>query len=315
MPSQFTDKNNGRMSGHADRWSHKNRRPGSHEAGQGSKGSRNQGTGAAGLANQQASDAVDTTKMSKEEKMKYFNSLGLLKNPAPEAPAASPSEPAKQEAPKAVNPVKELSDRLGRVFAQKPQLMQGIVKALQELPKEGLKDAAKRVLDAMSASSSSDPQEVFSTVMQAVQGAPEAVEQEEEEVLEPSPQVAKDAENREWEKTHLMPKPKREWYQSDADFKAAINQANAIGLNREAYKIASTAMSDAERDWHEGYNPKGFESLNDMVNGYVEAYWDEIEDALSRTNESIDEMVHRMKIEGCTKRAINESILKRNTQK
>lgn len=181
MPGKFTDKNGGNMAGHSDKWSDENRRKNSFQAGQGSRGSRNQGTGEAGKANTVASQGIDTSNMSQHEKLKYFNSLGLL-NPqqkqqlaaldkAQEQPKAAPEAP---EQPKAVNPVKELSDKLGKIFANKPQLIQGIVKALQAVPKEQLKDKAQAVLDSMKGNSSNNPVEVFSTIMRALEGKPQA---------------------------------------------------------------------------------------------------------------------------------------------
>ncbi|BAQ02826.1 hypothetical protein [Klebsiella phage K64-1] len=187
MPGQFTDKNGGNMAGHSDKWSDKNRRPNSYQAGQGSRGSRNQGTGLAGKANTVSSDEVDTSKMNPEEKLRYFNKLGLL-NPTQKQQLADidakkaksstanvePVHKPSTEQPKPdVNPVKELSDKLGKIFANKPQLIQGIVKALQSVPKEQLKDKAQAVLKAMNNNTSTEPTEVFSTVMQAIEGSPE----------------------------------------------------------------------------------------------------------------------------------------------
>lgn len=63
---------------HSPKWSDRNRRSNSHNAGMGNRGSRNQGTGIAGKANTIATDLVDTTKMSPEQKLKYFQSLGLM---------------------------------------------------------------------------------------------------------------------------------------------------------------------------------------------------------------------------------------------
>lgn len=187
MPGQFTDKNGGNMAGHSDKWSDKNRRPNSYQAGQGSRGSRNQGTGLTGKANTVSSDEVDTSKMNPEEKLRYFNKLGLL-NPTQKQQLADidakkaqsstanvePVQKPSTEQPKPdVNPVKELSDKLGKIFANKPQLIQGIVKALQSVPKEQLKDKAQAVLKAMNNNTSTEPTEVFSTVMQAIEGSPE----------------------------------------------------------------------------------------------------------------------------------------------
>lgn len=382
MPGKFTDKNGGNMAGHSDKWSDQNRRHNSHQAGQGSRGSRNQGTGTAGKDNTVASGGTDTSNMTKLDKLKYFNSLGLL-SPAQKQELDAMENPPQQAQPKpeakpiiASNPIKELSDKLGKIFAHKPQLLQGIVQELKGVEPSELKTKAQAILGAMQKNTSTEPTEVFSTIMKAIQPAqpqtqpeqpngnagsimtpeefhrdydylgkdfvdslikqasyfedPEKalfhislgtdnadindddairssmgsaaddlgsffelkgqddIDFDDEEVLEPNPQVKQDEENREWEKNHLMPKPKREWYKSDADYQAAINQANAIGKNREAYIIAQTAMDDANNDWQSGYNPRGYESLNDMVNGYVESYWDDIEAALANDNSSTE---------------------------
>lgn len=181
MPGEFTDKNGGKMAGHSDKWSDQNRRKNSYQAGQGSRGSRNQGTGLAGKANAEAGEVKSTENMSELEKLRYVNSLGLL-NPTQkqrladmeraekEQSTPAPKEEPKAEAPKAANPVKELSDNLGKIFANKPQLIQGIVKALQAVPKEELKGKAQSVLDAMKGNKSTEPTEVFSTIMRALEG-------------------------------------------------------------------------------------------------------------------------------------------------
>lgn len=188
MPGQFTDKNGGNMAGHSDKWSDANRRKNSYQAGQGSRGSRNQGTGLAGKANTEAGEVKSTENMTELEKLRYVNSLGLL-NPTQkqrladmeraekEQEAPQPEQP-KPEAPKAANPVKELSDNLGKIFANKPQLIQGIVKALQAVPKEELKGKAQAVLDAMKGNKSTEPTEVFSTIMRALEGQEEATDEE-----------------------------------------------------------------------------------------------------------------------------------------
>lgn len=183
MPENFKSKNGATLSGHSEKWADQNRRKDSHAAGQGSRGSRNQGTGAAGKANTVASQGTDTSKMNPHEKLKYFNSLGLL-NPAqkqqladmdaaqaaPKAPQSPAPKAEPAAAPKAQNPVKELSDRLMKIFAQKPNLIQGIVQSLQAVPKEQMKDTAQRVLDSMNGNNSTEPTEVFSTVMKAIEG-------------------------------------------------------------------------------------------------------------------------------------------------
>lgn len=179
MPGQFTDKNGGNMAGHSDKWSERNRRQNSYQAGQGSRGSRNQGTGLAGKANAEAGEVKSTENMTELEKLRYVNSLGLLNATQKQRLAdmeraekeqAVPKEEPKPEAPKAANPVKELSDNLGKIFANKPQLIQGIVKALQAVPKEELKGKAQAVLDAMKGNKSTEPTEVFSTIMRALEG-------------------------------------------------------------------------------------------------------------------------------------------------
>ena len=78
MPGQFRSKAGATIAGHSDKWSDENRRANSHQAGQGSRGSRNQGTGAAGKANTVATGTIDTSKMKPDEKLRYFNSLNLL---------------------------------------------------------------------------------------------------------------------------------------------------------------------------------------------------------------------------------------------
>lgn len=192
MPSNFTDKNGGNMAGHSDKWSERNRRPNSYQAGQGSRGSRNQGTGLAGKANAEAGEVKSTENMTELEKLRYVNSLGLLNATQKQRLAdmereekekSSPAkEEPKQEAPKAVNPVKELSDKLGKIFANKPQLIQGIVKELQSVPKEELKVKAQAVLDAMSGNTSTEPTEVFSTIMRALEGTQQGDVPAQEEV-------------------------------------------------------------------------------------------------------------------------------------
>lgn len=167
MPGQFTDKNGGLMGGHSDKWSDKNRRTNSYQAGQGSRGSRNQGTGEAGKANTVASDAVDTSKMSPEEKAQYFQSIGIQPKQPPAKALSVQTEPAADQPQ--LNPVKELSDRLGKVFSTKPTLLQGIVKQLQSVPKEELKNKAQAVLKSMQNNTSTDPNEVFRTVMNAIE--------------------------------------------------------------------------------------------------------------------------------------------------
>ncbi|WOL22987.1 hypothetical protein [Escherichia phage vB_EcoM_JNE01] len=202
MPGQFTDKNGGNMAGHSDRWSDANRRKNSYQAGQGSRGSRNQGTGLAGKANAEAGEVKSTENMTELEKLRYVNSLGLLNATQKQRLAdmeraekeqAVPKEEPKPEAPKAANPVKELSDNLGKIFANKPQLIQGIVKALQAVPKEELKGKAQAVLDAMKGNKSTEPTEVFSTIMRALEGKQKSLPQKtDQKPSKPSGRMSED---------------------------------------------------------------------------------------------------------------------------
>lgn len=155
MPGKFQDKNGANLSGHSDKWSDKNRRSTSHEAGAGRKSSRNQGTGLAGKANTMPSDAVDTSKMNPEQKQKYFNSLGL--NPlAP--PAEKPTE----------NPVPGLVERLRQTFKDHPVLMRSIVTALQVIPKSSLPGIAANIIAALATYDSNDPQEVHDKIISLI---------------------------------------------------------------------------------------------------------------------------------------------------
>ena len=79
MPGNFNKgpRFNGGIDGHNEKWNDINRPKNSMNAGAGYRGKRNQGLGKAGIANTIPTDGVDTTKMSPDEKMKYFKSLGL----------------------------------------------------------------------------------------------------------------------------------------------------------------------------------------------------------------------------------------------
>lgn len=156
----------------------------------GRKMSRNQSTGAQGVENAKPGEVTDTSKMNQHEKLKYMNALGLLNAHQKEQLAAmdkAQERPEAAEAPaqsKATNPVKELSDKLGKIFANKPQLIQGIVKELQSVPKEELKVKAQAVLDAMKGNTSTEPTEVFSTIMRALEGKQQGEERGDEVSLE-----------------------------------------------------------------------------------------------------------------------------------
>lgn len=91
MPGQFRSKSGATLAGHSDKWSDENRRSNSHNAGQGSRGSRNQGTGAVGKANTVTDTLVDTSRMKPDEKLRYFQSLGLMGGkPSPEPEVQKP---------------------------------------------------------------------------------------------------------------------------------------------------------------------------------------------------------------------------------
>lgn len=159
----------------------------------GRKMSRNQSTGAQGVENAKPGEVKSTENMTELEKLRYVNSLGLLNATQKQRLAdmereekekTTAKEEPKQEAPKPSNPVKELSDKLGKIFANKPQLIQGIVKELQSVPKEELKVKAQAVLDAMKGNTSTEPTEVFSTIMRALEGKQQGEERGDEVSLE-----------------------------------------------------------------------------------------------------------------------------------
>lgn len=138
MPGKFQDKSGANLSGHADKWSDKNRRSTSHDAGAGSRGSRNQGTGLAGKANTMPSDAVDTSKMSADEKFKYFNSLGL-----------NPLKNGDREPREKAFSIEDFGKDLQSTFATHPQYIQHLVNELKETPKEHFKAAAHAAFRAL----------------------------------------------------------------------------------------------------------------------------------------------------------------------
>ena len=261
MPENFKSKNGATLSGHSAKWSDENRRKNSHDAGQGSRGSRNQGTGAAGKANTVASAGTDTSKMNPHEKLKYFNSLGLL-NPtqkqqladmdaaraaqaAPKAPEASAPKAEPATAPKAQNPVKELSDRLMKIFAQKPNLIQGIVQALQAVPKEQMKDTAQRVLDSMEGNSSTEPTEVFSTVMGAIEGPGKEDDLELDVVDEPAPEARPEPRDRTASMTEEEFRKTNE-YLGDKFVQSMIDQANQFEEADKALFMIDMAIENVD---------------------------------------------------------------------
>lgn len=142
------------IDGHEIKWNEKNRRKDSFNSGAGRKGARNQGTGLAGKANTIASDAVDTSRMNPEEKLKYFNSLGLM-------PGAKPTpEPS----------IKELPNVLRKIFADEPTYIKDITQALRAVSSDKFQPAVQAVFDTTNNSTEHDDvYDVYSNIMQAIQ--------------------------------------------------------------------------------------------------------------------------------------------------
>ena len=143
MPGQFRSKAGATLAGHSDKWSDENRRHNSHAAGQGSRGSRNQGTGAQGKANTVASQGIDTSKMKPEEKLRYFNSLGLL---GPKSEPEIEVEPPKhhQQAPvDSKTLISNLREQWSEIFGENAGLMKGIISTMKQVPPAKFKKAAQ----------------------------------------------------------------------------------------------------------------------------------------------------------------------------
>lgn len=129
MPQTFKHKNGTTIAGHADRWSNNERRPGSHEAGQGKKAARNQGTGEKGKESTLASTGIDTANMNKEDKLKYFQSLGLM--------------PGEEKLT-----IKNWPEKLRELFDGETVYIKDIADALKSTPKQKYKDAIEAGLNA-----------------------------------------------------------------------------------------------------------------------------------------------------------------------
>ena len=146
MPNGFKSKNGATIAGHSEKWANDKRPKKSFSAGQGSRASRNQGYGEEGLKNTIASDGVDTTKMTPEQKMKYFQSLGLM----PGKSSSTEPEPVQAHQPKEKpNKVKALTTELQQIFKDDPHSLMSIVNQLKEVPKEKFKDVAFKVYRAL----------------------------------------------------------------------------------------------------------------------------------------------------------------------
>lgn len=167
MPSNFKSKNGATLSGHSDKWSNDKRRPTSHDAGQGSRGSRNMGTGMQGKLNTMPSQGVDTSKMNPDEKLKYFKSLGLMPGSKPTPEPEVKQDPVHNDR----NKVQALTQDLQKVFANNPNYLHSIVQQLKEVPKEQFKKAvfaAYRAMQEVTAQENVDPNEVLSHIQSAI---------------------------------------------------------------------------------------------------------------------------------------------------
>lgn len=162
-PNTFRDKNGANMAGHSEKWSNSKRRANSHDAGQGSRGSRNMGTGIQGKLNTMPDAGMDTSKMSQEDKLKYFNSLGLL-NPK-EIKPAKPVEP-KPAKTKIENPIKSLSQRLTKIFSTEPNLLEEIIGKLQFIPDDDLWKKSIEILNSIN--DITDPVDAFEIIMTVI---------------------------------------------------------------------------------------------------------------------------------------------------
>lgn len=162
---------NGGIDGHSAKWSERNRRPNSFRAGQGNSASRNQGLGAAGKANTIPTDGVDTTKMSPDEKMKYFKSLGLMPNGASEV-AKSTNEPIVKgpgtlASQNKFMPTKNFVNDVRNFFSTEPQLMKQIFDTVAELPvgkQRAAKEIVFRELQDLTSDPSADPKTVYTAI-------------------------------------------------------------------------------------------------------------------------------------------------------
>lgn len=166
MTDKFTDKNGGLMAGHSERWANKNRRPTSHDAGQGSKGSRNMGTGMQGKLNTMPSTGIDTTKMNPNDKLKYFKSLGLMPGSEPTPEPEVQKDPVHNDR----NKVQALTQDLQKVFADRPNYLHSIVQQLKSVPPAQFKKAVFAAYRAMqeATAQSNDPDAVLSHIQSAI---------------------------------------------------------------------------------------------------------------------------------------------------
>lgn len=156
MPGNFKHKNGTTIAGHSDKWSNVNRRTNSHDAGLGARGSRNQGTGIEGKQKTIPDDLVDTSKMNNSEKLKYFNSLGLLQ---PEQ---------KQELS-----IKSWPETLRKVFKDEPVYIKDISTALKSVPKDNYQHAIKAGVNSTQETMqyTDDVYDIYAAIIKAIQQA------------------------------------------------------------------------------------------------------------------------------------------------
>lgn len=167
MPGTFRSKNGATLSGHSDKWSNANRATNSHDAGQGSKGKRNQGTGIQGKLNTMPTQGIDTSKMKPEEKLKYFQSLGLMPGVKPEPEVKD--EPAPQIDSR--NKVQALTQDLSKIFSNNPGYLSSIVTQLKEVPPAKFKKAvfaAYRAMQEITSKDNVDPHSVHEYIQNAI---------------------------------------------------------------------------------------------------------------------------------------------------
>lgn len=152
MPQKFTHKNGANIAGHADKWSNDQRRDNSHDAGQGSKGSRNMGTGLAGQLNTMPTDSKDTKDMKYSDKMKYFNQLGLLSDKAPKPQ------------------LKDFPDLIRSTFKDEREYLKDISQALKAVPRNEYQAKVQAALDSFynTSQESDDVYDLYAAIMQAL---------------------------------------------------------------------------------------------------------------------------------------------------
>lgn len=163
---------NGGIDGHSTKWANRNRRPNSFNAGQGNSASRNQGLGAAGKANTIPTDGVDTTKMSPDEKLKYFKSLGLMPH-AGGSEATSTNEPIVKgpgtlASQNKYMPTNNFVQDIKSFFSTEPKLMKQIFDTVSELPPAKQKRAKEIVyqeLKDLTNDPSAEPKTVYTAII------------------------------------------------------------------------------------------------------------------------------------------------------